>query len=266
MTYSVPKAQPARKFRTARTVTALILREISTAYGRTAIGYLWAFIEPVAGILLMTVVFSIVASTPQVGTSFAMFFASGLLPFMAYIDISNKIASSLRFSQALLFYPGVTFVDAIIARLILNGLTETLVMFSLFAAIILLEGLDLILDIPALLLGVAMTLSLSLGIGTLNCFLLSIFPVWERAWAILNRPLFIISGIAFTFSSVPQPFRDWLWYNPIVHLIGQIRAGVYPTYDASYVSPLFVFSVSAITLLAGLILLGRYKSYILNDG
>ena len=35
------------------------------------------------------------------------------------LDISRKIAQSLSFSRQLLFYPGVTFVDAIAARFVL---------------------------------------------------------------------------------------------------------------------------------------------------
>jgi len=247
-------------------VLALILREMATTDGRSALGYVWALLEPVAGILLLGVVFSVIAHSPPVGASFALFHASGLLPFMMYLDVSNKISSALRFSQPLLFYPGVTYLDAILARLVLNGLSGMLVIFLVLTGIVLIERLDVILDLPALLLSVAMTIALALGIGTLNCFLLSMFPVWERTWAILNRPLFIVSCIVFPFGSIPQPYRDWLWFNPLTHLVGQMRKGIYATYDAAYVSPLYVFALSGVSLLAGLVMLGRYKSYIVNDG
>ncbi len=185
---------------------------------------------------------------------------------MMYLDVSAKIASALRFSQPLLFYPGVTFVDAIIARLILNGLTQTLVMFGVLAAIILLEGLEVILDINAIFLAVSMTLALSVGIGTLNCFLLSLFPVWERMWAILNRPLMIVSCVLFPLESVPEPWRTYLWYNPLSHLAGQMREGLYPTYDGYYLSPLYVFGIRGGDAWALLLMLSRYRSYILNEG
>ena len=37
-----------------------------------------------------------------------------------------------------------------------------------------------------------------------------------------------------------------------------MRAGFYPTYDASYVSPLFAVSLGVLTLLFGLLLLFRH--------
>lgn len=265
MTYLTPKAQRPRRFRTGRTVTALMLREMSTTYGRTSLGYLWALMEPSAGILLLTLVFSVIATTPPIGTSYALFYASGILPYMMYLDISNKVGQSLRFSQALLFYPGVTFIDAILARLLLNGLTETLVFFIIIAGVIWAAGVDTMMDYPAILLGLAMTMALALGIGTINCFLLSMFPTWERTWAILNRPLVIVSCVLFPFALVPQPYQDYLWFNPLVHAVGQVRAGVYPTYDASYVSPMYIFGLSGALFALGLVLLRRYQSYIINE-
>ncbi len=259
-------SQRPRRFRTLRTVFALVLREMSTTYGRTSLGYLWALMEPVAGIMLLSVVFSITFHAPPLGTNFALFYASGLMPFMMYIDLSGKIATALRFSQPLLFYPGVTFIDAILARIVLNVFTELMVFVFVLAGIIIGMNVDVILDIPAVLLGVAMAFSFAIGVGTMNCFLQTMFPVWERAWAILNRPLIIISCVLFTLDSVPQPFQGFLWWNPLVQIVGQVRAGIYPTYDASYVSVLYVFGVSAVLLATGLLFLDRYKSYLVNDG
>lgn len=249
---------------TVRTILALMLREMSTTYGRSALGYLWAILEPVAGIMLMTFIFSMAFRSPQIGTSYPLFFASGMLPFMAYQDISSKISVSLRFSKALLFYPGVTFVDAIIARILLNAMTQTLVATSVLSGILYFYQVDVILSPAEIAMGFFMALSLATGIGTLNCFLLSVYPVWERTWAIMNRPLFIISAILFLYDTVPLPYRDWLWWNPIIHIVGKTREGIYATYDAPYASPLYVFSISLITLATGLLLLRRYHREIIN--
>jgi len=267
MKQSNPSAPPAavpRRSGTLRTVTALLLREMSTTYGRSALGYLWAILEPVGGIALMSIIFSFAFRAPAIGTNFPLFFASGILPFMAYTSTAQKISVSLRFSRALLFYPGVTFVDAIVARFLMNAITEILIFSIVLAGIIIAFDLRVILDLPALVLAFIMAFVLALGVGTLNCYLLSVYPLWERAWAILNRPMFIISGIFFVYDTIPLPYRDWLWWNPLVHLVGQARSGVYVTYDSSYVSPLYVFSIALVTLATGLLLLRRHYREIIN--
>lgn len=213
----------------------------------------------------MTILFSYGFNSPSIGTNFPIFFASGILPFAAYMDISQKTSQSLRFSRALLFYPGVTFVDAILARFFMAAITQVMIVVIVLSGIIIAFDLRVILDVPALALGFVMAFVLGLGVGTLNCYLISTYPFWERAWAILNRPLFVISCIFFVFDTISQPYRDFLWWNPLIHLVGQVRHGVYATYEASYVSPLYVFSVSSITFAAGLLLLRRHHREILNS-
>jgi capsular polysaccharide transport system permease protein len=268
MTQSAPQPDLVgrpRRSNTIRTVTALLLREMSTTYGRSALGYVWAILEPVAGIALLSLIFSYAFRDPSIGTNFPLFFASGMLPFVAYNDVQQKVSVALRFSKNLLFYPGVTFMDALIARFIMNVLTQIMIIAIVLTGIVVVFGLNVIVDIPAVMLALAMTFSLGLGIGTLNCYLLSVYPVWERTWAIMNRPLFIISCIFFLFDTIPQPYRDWLWWNPLVHIVGQLRHGIYTSYDANYVSPLYVFSIALVTFAAGLLLLRRYHRDIMND-
>ena len=245
---------------------ALLLREMSTTYGRSALGYAWAILEPVAGIALMSLIFSYAFRAPAIGTNFALFFASGMLPFVAYNDTQQKVSVALRFSKNLLFYPGVTFVDALLARFLMNMLTQVMIISLVLAGIILAFDLNVIIEIPAVTLALLMAFSLGMGVGTLNCYLLSVYPLWERAWAILNRPLFLVSCVFFLFDTIPQPYQDWLWWNPLIHVVGQLRHGIYPTYTASYVSPLYVFAISLVTFATGLLLLRRYHRDIMNEG
>ncbi|SFE41649.1 ABC transporter permease [Roseivivax sediminis] len=255
---------PTRRFATPRVIVALMLREMSTTNGRSPMGYLWAILEPVAGIALLSLVFAAGFRSPPIGTNFAIFFASGVLPFLAYVDLNNKVATAQRFSKPLLSYPGVTFIDTIVSRVILNAITQSLICFILFTGIIVMFDLDMILNVPAIALGYVMAFSLSIGIGTLNSYFLTIYPIWEKIWAIFNRPLFIISCVIFLYDTVPQPYRDWLWWNPLIHIVGQTRSGVFATYDGSYVSYVYIFSISAVTFAAGLVLLRRYHRDMIN--
>jgi capsular polysaccharide transport system permease protein len=257
-------ARPNRRFRTSRTILALLLREMETTHGRARFGYLWAVGEPVAGILLLTLIFSIAFTAPPVGTSFAYFYASGFLPFMAYLEISQRVSQAIRFSRPLLFYPGVTFLDALAARFLLAATTQLVVFAVVLSLVVGLFSVDVILRWEALGLGLAMAAALGLGVGALNCLLGEIFPSWERVWAILTRPMFLLSTIVFQFETVPEPWRGWLWWNPLVHVVGQVRIGLFATYDGAYVSPGYVLGLAALALAAGLLFLGRYHRDIVN--
>ena len=255
----------ARKFRTSRTILALILREMSTTHGRSPGGYLWAIVDPVAGLFLLSLVFSVAFRNPPIGTSFPLFYATGFLPFVMFNDIANKMAVSINFSRSLLAYPAVTFVDALIARFLLTLLTHLMVAYIIFTTLIFVFGARSQIDLPHILLGYSCAASLAIGIGTLNCYLMTAFSVWERTWQILTRPLFIISGIFFIYSDLPKVAQDVLWYNPLIHIVGVMRAGFYASYKSDYVSLLFVFGIAITTFTFGLLLLWRNHRNLLED-
>jgi len=256
--------QAARRFKSARSILALILREMGTTYGRSPGGFIWTILVPVLGIAFLSLVFSLTFRTPALGSNFQLFYASGMLPFLIYRDISTKVAASLKFSRQLLFYPAITFIDAIFARFILNFLVHIIVFVIIITGINLIYDTNTILNFPPIILSLTLAAVLGLGIGCLNCFLFSVFPLWERLWAVLNRPLFILSAVLFLFERIPEPYRSYLWYNPIIHIVGIMRSGFYPAYDSSYTSAPYVVLISLIALNLGILFLNRFNRYILN--
>jgi capsular polysaccharide transport system permease protein len=261
-----PFARPARRFRTVRTIVALMLREMQTSYGRTAGGYAWALLEPIGGIALFTWIVSVGfrIREPAIGTNFPLFFATGMLMLTMFNGVSGKVAQSLNFSRPLLFYPGVAYTDALVARFALAFLTQILVLYIVFGGIYAIFDLPLLFDVRALVAGVALTGLLALGIGTLNCFLFNFFPLWGNLWAILTTPLFIISTVFYAYEDIPREYQDIAWWNPIIHVVGLMRRGVYPTYDAGWISPFYVGCVGAFCLVMGLLFLHRFHRDFIN--
>lgn len=263
-----PRRAPNGLFRMVRTVAALILREIATTYGRSPGGYVWALADPILGIVLLTLVFqhAMGNTNPLLGSSFPLFYASGYIPFQMYHDIANKMAQSLRFSRPLLAYPAVTFVDALIARLILNTVLHVIVFTVLIGGIALIQGIPLVMNVGTVLHALGLATLLGAGVGTMNCFLIMRFPIWERAWSILTRPLFLMSGAFYTYELMPKVVQDVLWWNPVLHLVGLMRRGIYVVYPADYVSESYVVTLSLGLLVGGLLLMWRRYRDLLELG
>ena len=248
-----------------RAVGALMLREMTTTHGRVPGGYLWAVAEPLAGIALLSVIFAIGFHAPALGTSFPLFYATGLLPFLAFSDITGKLAQALNFSRPLFAYPAVSMFDAILARFLLAALTQLAVASLLLGGILFLSETRATPDLGTLAQAAGLLAALSLGVGAMNCLLIGVMPLWQRVWSIVMRPMFLISGVFFTYQSIPLPWRDLLWWNPLIHVTGLVRRGLYPGYDASYASPTYVLALGlTVALLAGLGL-RRWHRDILSD-
>lgn len=240
-----------------RIVVALMLREMATTYGKSAGGYVWAVLEPVLGVALLSVIFSMALASPGLGTNFPLFYATGFLPFAMFNDITNKVANSIRYSRPFLAYPSVTFIDAMLARVLLNALTHIAVVGIVITGIFIIYQLPVVINLASVFESLLLLTLLAVGVGTMNCYLMTSFPIWERIWQILTRPLFLMSGIFFTFDLMPAKAQAILWYNPLIHCVGLMRQGIYATYQGSYISKTYVIAISVALLLVGLMLLER---------
>ncbi len=253
------------RFQALRVLVAMIIREMNTRFGRTWGGYIWAVVEPVAMIGLLSLAFSQFIKTPPIGSSFVLFYASGFVPFYFYSEITTATSSAVMFNKPLMQFPAVTPLDAVFARFFLSALTLTVVGVIVYIGIGYFDAWPNGINFGAVLLSLAAACLLGLGSGTLNCVLFSFFPVWARIWGVINRPLFLISGVFFTLESMPEQIQAILWYNPLVHVVGIMRTGIYPSYDAGYVSLLFVFGLGISCFVLGTYLLIRHRSYVTEN-
>jgi capsular polysaccharide transport system permease protein len=239
----------------ARVLFALLMREMTTRFGRSAGGYLWALIEPAGFIALLSLAFSQIAHSPPIGRSFALFYATGYIAFSYYNDIASLTGRAVHVNRPLLNYPAVTALDTVLARFLLQVLTGLAVAVVVFAGILAVFADPVRLQPIPLITAVALAGMLGLGVGLVNCTLFALSKSWELAYGVISRPLFLVSGVFFTFASLPAFAREVLWWNPIIHLVGLMRAGFYPVYDDAHVSPLYVLSLSLGLIVAGLTLM-----------
>ncbi len=254
-----------RWHRTAlRTISALALREMATRYGRTPGGYLWAVLQPLGMIVVLAYAFSLLQKSPALGTSFLLFKATGVLILRQFIVLSGVTGHALTFSRSLLLYPRVTWFDAVLARFALNLLVLIGVMGVILGGILLHDGTASFLHWPSLILAVALTAAMGLSLGVLNSYLFHRFEVWQQAWSILTAPLFIISGVILLYEDMPQAAQGVLWFNPVLHLTGLMRAAFYPVYRPDYISLVYVGLWCLVPLVAGMMLMRLYHRALLT--
>ncbi|TQM90352.1 ABC transporter permease [Roseinatronobacter monicus] len=247
-----------------RCIAALVLREMGTRYGRQPGGYVWALVQPLGMIILLSFAFSLLARSPALGTSFLLFKATGMLILQLFNNVGGSVGQSMSYSKSLLFYPRVTWLDAVVARFLLNGLVTLVVTFIILTGIIIYDDVRTVLDWSKIFLGLFLTLVFGLGVGSLNCFLFMRFPVWQNIWAILTAPLFIISGVIFLYEDLPTLAQQILWWNPLIHITGVMRDGFYPTYSPRYISILYVLACALIPMVVGLMLMRQFHRDLLN--
>jgi capsular polysaccharide transport system permease protein len=256
--------RPPLRHAALRSIAALMLREMSTRFGRTPGGYIWILVQPLAVIILLALGFSLLQTNPPLGTSFLLFKATGYMILVHFRQITTMVGHSLQFSRPLLDYPGVLWIDAVLARFLINALTTVLVTWIVLQGMILYEGLTPTLRWPLILQAMGLSLGLAAGIGCLNAVLFLRFEVWVQAWNILTAPLFIVSGVILLYEDMPAAAQELLWWNPVMHVTGLMRAGFYSTYTPAYVSVPFVLACALVPMALGLLLLRRWHRVLLE--
>ncbi len=120
-----PNTFGAQIGRMSRVITAMILREVKTRFGRQRFGIIWVFLEPVLYLLGFLALRVILESRIPFGQNLALFVLTGVLVVRTFTAVAGRSLSSLTANRALLAYPPVKPFDVILARILL----EAIVMF-----------------------------------------------------------------------------------------------------------------------------------------
>lgn len=248
-----------------RVVCALLVREMEARFGSKPGGYVWALLDPAAHVALMTLVFQAIARAPALGTSFPLFFATGYVGFQFYQAMTGYLNGSIKANRSLLSYPNVAPIDTITARSLLQLMTTVLVAFIVLGVIFSSLRTPHSLHWPAILEAVFVASVLGIGIGMINNVMFVRFPLYEQLFTIVNRPLFLLSGVFFLPNSLPLPYRDIVLLNPLVHVTMLFRTGFYEGYRAVGLDTAYLHSFAFLTLFTGMTLFTFSSALLRNE-
>jgi len=195
-----------------------VKREFTLRYHDSILGAVWIIVNPLAMILIYTVIFAKVmqARLPNAQGSFAysIFLMSGILPWGLFSDLISR-APSLFIEHASLLKKIQFPKLALVAIALLNSLVNFAVIFALFMIFLVLcgqfPGWSILAVIPLLLL--------QLWIGAALMVILAILNVFFRDMGQLtNLSLqfgFWLTPIVYSASMIPVAYRDYVFLNPL---------------------------------------------------
>lgn len=242
-----------------RVLAALVLREMSTRYGKSHLGYFWAVVEPIAYVAIFSILFGYLSRHPPLGQSFAVFFATGVMVYFFFRGVADTTSIAYAQNRSLFTYPYVTLLDSILARGILEFATRALVALIVLAGVIWFAEFDAIYDIRPLIAAPLICAATGLGMGMINCILFNLSGSYQRAYVVIMRPQMILSGVIFIPERLPESGREIILWNPLVHMIAYFRTGFYPTYQADYINFKMMIGLPLVLIVIGLFLLRRFE-------
>lgn len=211
---------------------ALLLRESLPRLFASRGAWFWLIAEPIVHIAFMMTLFTFIRMTSVGGIDTLIWLVLGMSGFFLFKRTSNQVSTALSANQALFSYRQIKPADTLIARALLEGYIMLWVILGLSLILISLNK-NILPDHPLTLLTHLLLLWLmGFGFGIIIAVSNRLIPEIGKLLAIIMTPLYLISGVIFPLTLVPEPYQSYLMLNPVAQNIEGLRASFANYYHA----------------------------------
>ena len=234
-------------------VTGSVKREFQSKYQNSVLGAAWTIFNPLAMILVYTVIFAQVmhARLPGMDTTFAysIYLCAGILTWGMFAEITGR-AQNIFLDNANLLkklsFPRLCLPVSVVVSAGLNFA----ILFGLFSGFLLVSGnfpgWAYLALFPVLALQVVFAIGLGISVGVLNVFFRDVgqfFTLFLQFW-------FWLTPIVYPVTILPERLQFLMTFNPMARLIQAYQTilvnGQWPNWQA--LGPVAILSL----LLCGL--------------
>lgn len=277
-----PKGQPAedRKVKAAsrqgiqslapwriqwRVIDALIYRELKTRVSQVKFGFLGVLIQPLMVLSIFLLIFSFLKAAQSGPLDIGLFLAAGVVLFTLFNDIAIRSINAMDANEALFFYRPVKPVDTVIARAIVESGLYALIMLLIVSGIWILKEEVIMSSFTQLVMSFLLLAITALGCGLALMVAGHRFSVVKQIVPLFLRPLWFTSGIFFSLHGIPQQFRPYLSWNPILQAIELARNAFSQAYELEpSISMSYLFACAMVSLAFGLGIYVNNEKFLLS--
>ncbi|MEO6525384.1 MAG: ABC transporter permease [Gemmatimonadaceae bacterium] len=209
-------------------LVALSAHRLKVRYKQSVLGIAWAIIQPVALMLIYTLVFSIVSRVKVPGVPYAVFAYAALLPWSffstALTNATNGLVSHAQLVTKVYFPREILPISYVVAALV-DLLVASLVMVALMFYYHVSLTLQALWILPITLIMTAFVSACALVFSAMQVRVRDI----GMAMPLLLQLWMFGSPVVYPLNQVPERFRDYYVLNPMVGVIENFRAALLGT-------------------------------------
>ncbi|MGZ4787899.1 MAG: ABC transporter permease [Terriglobales bacterium] len=204
----------------------LTWRDIKIRYKQTALGALWAVIQPLFPMLVFTLFFGRLAKMPSDGIPYSVFAYAALLPWSYFASAVTNSSNSVVGSSNLI--TRVYFPRMIIpGSAVLAALVDFAIAFVLLGVLMIWHRIPPTASILMLLPLIALVTLLALGLGMLLAGLTVKYRDFRYAMPFLIQLWMFATPVIYPASLVPAKWRWVLALNPLTGIIEGFRSSLF---------------------------------------
>ena len=231
---------------------AMAVRAVRIRYKQTAVGVLWAVIQPVATIVVFGVMFNWLRSnpttsdTPYIATAFC-----AMLPWQLFATSVTLSAQSVTNSQQLIrkvYFPRLILPVAPVFTALIDFSIAFLVLMVVLICYGIFPSWRLIAVVPLLGVSILTALAVGMWVSALNAF----YRDLAHAMPFILQIGFLLSPVVYeTNAVVPEEYLHWYALNPMVGVLEGFRWALIDAQPPSFVAMGISFSVVLVVLITG---------------
>lgn len=205
----------------------LAWRDVKVRYKQTALGVLWAVLQPLFTMVVFTLLFGQLAKIPTDGLPGPVFYFAALVPWIYFSSTVSNAGMSLVANSTLLtkiYFPRIILP----AAAAVSNLMDFLISSVFLLGFVLYYGMPLGWSLLLWPLLVALVTLLSFSLGTIFAALNVKYRDIKYALPFFIQLLMFATPIIYPASMIPERFRWLLALNPLSGIVEAFRYSVAP--------------------------------------
>lgn len=249
---------------TRAVIFALVLREMRGRFGARRAGIFWFFFEPIAHVLAVMSIYSLIRGRQVPGLEFPVYLITGIVPFLMFKNIMLKGMDAVNANKALFAYKQIKPYDTIVARTIVEFSLMACVYVIVMVALGMWGGYDVSMVDPLRWLAVlGIGVALSFGMALILCVVVDTVPELRIVIRLLFMPLYFISGVIFPIWIIPDEVLKYLLWNPLLHIIDELRQSIFLHYHAAVgINMTYPILITLVVLFLGMALYRARRTHL----
>ncbi len=219
----------------ARVMKALMLRELTTRFGRENIGFLWVMAEPLLFAVLVGLLWRAMKGPFESGVDIIAFTVSGYIPLVLFRTTIGRAVSAFTANGGLLYHRQIKLLDLIFVRFIIEFVGHMMAYFFIALVLFAFDIFPAPYDVGFLVLGWLYYSAFTLAVALVVAPLSEMSEIVEKFVPVTTYMMVPFSGAFYFVSSLYPAAADVALWSPPVHGMEMMRYGVFgPTVDPQF--------------------------------
>jgi capsular polysaccharide transport system permease protein len=242
-----------------RVISALMVRELVTRFGRENIGFLWIMAEPLLFAGLVGIVWRFMKGPEDNGVGVFAFIASGYIPLTRFRNAVGRSVRVFSVNGSLMYHRQIKILDFMVVRFLIEMIGAMMAYVFIAALLMSFGEFPVPADLGPFFLGWLLYCLFSFSLCLVLAPLSEMSDVLEKFIPVTIYISIPFSGTFSMLSWFAPEAQKWMYYSPFVHAMEMMRYGIFgsrvnATWDVSV-----PIAASIVLLLIGLVLCRRIR-------